>query len=368
MTAPAACIALCDYIRATADPFLDRLMPSHFDHIDLRTYLACRTRAVEALLCSDHPRIHPTARISSHAIIGDSVFIGPHCVIHEFATVRDLCVLASHVHVGFGCEVARATVGSGSTITHRTTLADALVGADVHFGAGVLTANTYLFNADMRRPDRLVSIRMPSEDRYDLGVTKFSAVVGDYARIGMGSMIGPGAAVGIRAVLYPGSMVAGTTISTATVVKSPEVRELRRPDTPPEQSDGIRGGADQAAGSDRRLPAMVSSRLRRRGAQCSRSRWQHSHDDYRLGVQALACGTRRLHRSQPRRRDPRADRRSRRFRHSYPFGALCRVSSVSRGATRPRAVRDNVCLIGYVCAEPYESARYVGRRAVLDCG
>ena len=229
MSLPDESITLGEYIRAADDCYLAHLLSHHFDDVALRTYLAHRTRLVEELLCSSRERIHPTARISPHAIIGESVFVGPHCVIHEFATVRDMCVLASHVHVGFGCEVARTIVGSGSTITHRTTLADALVGAHVHFGAGVLTANTHLFNDDMRRPDRSVSITMPSGGDYDLGVAKFSALVGDRARVGMGSMLGPGAAVGVRAVLYPGSMIAGTTIPAAVIVKSPDLHEAWRP-------------------------------------------------------------------------------------------------------------------------------------------
>jgi bifunctional UDP-N-acetylglucosamine pyrophosphorylase/glucosamine-1-phosphate N-acetyltransferase len=69
------------------------------------------------------------------AITEGAVLIGP------FARLRPGTVLADGVHIGNFVETKNAKIGLGSKANHLTYLGDAVIGASVNIGAGVITCN-----------------------------------------------------------------------------------------------------------------------------------------------------------------------------------------------------------------------------------
>jgi UDP-3-O-[3-hydroxymyristoyl] glucosamine N-acyltransferase len=84
------------------------------------------------------PGIHPTASISSSAMIGLNAHIGPYCVISENATIGDNAVLHSFVTVYRGAQIGDDFMAHSHTVVrervrigHRVTLQNgAVVGSD----------------------------------------------------------------------------------------------------------------------------------------------------------------------------------------------------------------------------------------------
>ncbi|MFO0949019.1 MAG: NTP transferase domain-containing protein [Planctomycetota bacterium] len=130
------------------------------------------------------------------SVIRGPVQIGSRCKIGPFAHVREETELADDVQVGAFVEVVRSKLGNATVAKHLAYVGDAIMGAGVNVGAGVVTAN------------------------YEDGV-KSHTRVDDNAFLGSGAVlvapvaIGPDAIVGAGAVLpknhdvQPGELVFG---------------------------------------------------------------------------------------------------------------------------------------------------------------
>jgi bifunctional UDP-N-acetylglucosamine pyrophosphorylase/glucosamine-1-phosphate N-acetyltransferase len=103
--------------------------------------------------------------------------IGENCRIGPYARLRPGTVLHDHVHIGNFVEIKASTLGRGAKANHLAYVGDAVLGANVNFGAGAITAN------------------------YD-GANKHQTIIGDGAHVGSNSVlvapltIGPGATIG----------------------------------------------------------------------------------------------------------------------------------------------------------------------------
>jgi bifunctional UDP-N-acetylglucosamine pyrophosphorylase/glucosamine-1-phosphate N-acetyltransferase len=73
--------------------------------------------------------------ILDHAEIGDGAVLGP------YAHLRPESRIGEQAHVGNFCETKKTTLGRGSKANHLTYLGDAVIGAGVNVGAGVITCN-----------------------------------------------------------------------------------------------------------------------------------------------------------------------------------------------------------------------------------
>jgi bifunctional UDP-N-acetylglucosamine pyrophosphorylase/glucosamine-1-phosphate N-acetyltransferase len=136
--------------------------------------------------------------IGSYSVIqssklGDSVLVRNGCIL-DTATVGDGAVLGPYAnlrpesdigpaaHVGNFCETKKITLGAGSKANHLTYLGDAIIGAGVNIGAGVITCN------------------------YD-GVNKNTTVIGDRSFVGSDSTLVAPVTIGEGAYVAAGSCI-----------------------------------------------------------------------------------------------------------------------------------------------------------------
>jgi bifunctional UDP-N-acetylglucosamine pyrophosphorylase/glucosamine-1-phosphate N-acetyltransferase len=110
------------------------------------------------------------------AEVGDGALIGP------YAHLRPESKIGPEAHVGNFCETKKITLGRGSKANHLTYLGDAVIGAGVNVGAGVITCN------------------------YD-GVHKHTTSIGDGAFIGSDSTLVAPVSVGDGAYVAAGSCI-----------------------------------------------------------------------------------------------------------------------------------------------------------------
>ncbi len=121
--------------------------------------------------------IHPMTFIHTDVRIGKNCSIGP------MARIRSGTSIGNGVEIGNFAEVSRSTIGPGVTQKHFSFLGDAVLGAEVNIGAGVVTAN------------------------YD-GVEKSKTYIGKKAFIGSGAILVAPNTIGPRAMVGAGSVVA----------------------------------------------------------------------------------------------------------------------------------------------------------------
>jgi len=110
------------------------------------------------------------------AEVGDGALLGP------YAHLRPESRIGAEAHVGNFCETKKITLGRGSKANHLTYLGDAVIGAGVNVGAGVITCN------------------------YD-GVHKHTTSIGDGAFIGSDSTLVAPVSVGDGAYVAAGSCI-----------------------------------------------------------------------------------------------------------------------------------------------------------------
>ena len=140
----------------------------------------------------DGVRIGPFCRLKD-VRLGAGTEVRAHCdldgVISEgavqigpYARLRPGTVLADGAHIGNFVETKNAKIGVGSKANHLTYLGDAVIGAGVNVGAGVITCN------------------------YD-GVNKSTTTIGDGAFIGSNSSLVAPVTIGKDATIGAGAVI-----------------------------------------------------------------------------------------------------------------------------------------------------------------
>lgn len=129
--------------------------------------------------------IHKTAEIESGVTMKGNIIIGKNCFIGAGAYLRGGVYLAENVVVGPGCEIKSSFIFKKTRIAHFNFVGDSLIGEDVNFEAGSITAN--YFNESEKEIELLIDGKIVKT-----GVKKFGALVGDHARIGANAVLDPG--------------------------------------------------------------------------------------------------------------------------------------------------------------------------------
>ncbi len=121
--------------------------------------------------------------------------IGKNCEIRHGAYIRENVILGDGCHIGHSAELKHSIVLNGAAITHFVYVGDSIIGNFVNLGAGVKCANLRLDRKD-------VSVTIDGK-KWNTGLKKFGAVVGDLVQIGCNSVLNPGTLVGKESFSYP---------------------------------------------------------------------------------------------------------------------------------------------------------------------
>lgn len=139
------------------------------------------------------------ARIRSGVYIEGPVYIGPHADIGPNTYIRPYTSIENNVRIGHACEVKNSVILSETHIGHLTYIGDSIIGAKCNFGAGTITANLRLNEAN-------ISVRI-KEQSQDSGRRKFGVIMGDNVKTGINVQIMPGIKIGANAWIGPGAQV-----------------------------------------------------------------------------------------------------------------------------------------------------------------
>ena len=183
--------------------------------------------------------IHPTAVIEGNVIIEANVkvlphatvkgpcFIGAHSIIGNNALVRGSSI-GEHCVIGYNTEV-KDSVLSHHVWTHSTYIGDSVIGENVSFGAGSVTGNLRLDEAEIQS-----SVR---EAKIGTGLMKFGTIIGSDVRVGIHTGINPGIKIGSSSFIGSGVLVSSDIPDRSFVVmKNGEMHvrenktEVKKPD------------------------------------------------------------------------------------------------------------------------------------------
>lgn len=139
--------------------------------------------------------VHVCSSVISNSVVADGSSIGP------FAHIRPGSDVGENVRVGNFVELKKASIGTGSKVSHLTYVGDAEVGSDVNVGCGVVTVN------------------------YD-GKNKHKTIIKNGAFVGSGSNLIAPVEIGERAFVAAGSTITDDVPSQAlSIARSRQVNK-----------------------------------------------------------------------------------------------------------------------------------------------
>lgn len=133
------------------------------------------------------------AYISGNVYIGENCSIGPNCYIRNFASIGDDC------NVGASVEIKGSILGDRTKAPHLAYIPDSVLGNDVNYAAGTITADLRHDNGNVKS--------MVNGELIDTGRRKFGTVMGDGARTGIHTTIYPGRKIWNGKSTVPGQIV-----------------------------------------------------------------------------------------------------------------------------------------------------------------
>ena len=160
--------------------------------------------------------------IGKGSVVEKGAYIEGPCIIGRDTIVRHGAYIRGGAVIGDGCVIGHATEVKGSLFfngakaPHFSYVGDSVIGNNVNLGAGVKCAN---FKLD----EKNVFVAFEGT-RYDTGLKKMGAIIGDGTKIGCNTVLSPGVIIGKCCLCYPSINVAGV-IKEDSVVK-PENRVL----------------------------------------------------------------------------------------------------------------------------------------------
>ena len=169
----------------------------------------------------DHPS--DDVWIAKSARIFPSAYIAGPCVIDEGAEVRHCAfirgsaIIGKNAVVGNSTEIKNAILFDGAQVPHYNYIGDSVLGFKAHMGAGAITSNV--------KADKSLTVVCTPEQKWETGMKKFGAIVGDYGEIGCNSVLNPATIIGRNANVYPLSMVRGVVPQNSIYKRRGEVVE-----------------------------------------------------------------------------------------------------------------------------------------------
>ncbi|SDK89920.1 bifunctional sugar-1-phosphate nucleotidylyltransferase/acetyltransferase [Natronorubrum texcoconense] len=139
------------------------------------------------------------ATVKPGAVIDGPVLIRSGATVGTNASVRGATLIGEGVSVGDGAEVENSVISRGTSIDHRSSVADSILGRNVTVGAGTSVENRRHDGAD-------VEVTVKGEV-ISTGRRRFGVVAGDGAKTGIDTSLTPGVKLTSGATTRPGETV-----------------------------------------------------------------------------------------------------------------------------------------------------------------
>jgi acetyltransferase-like isoleucine patch superfamily enzyme len=155
--------------------------------------------------------IGPGSVVEPGALLNGPAIIGARCEVRQGAYLRGDCVVGDGCVVGHTTEMKHAIMLNGAKAGHFAYIGDSILGNHTNLGAGTKLAN-------LKMVDTPVSVAVEGK-RYDTGLRKFGAVLGDDTETGCNAVTNPGTLLGRRCVVCPCMSVRGGYYRDRSIIR-----------------------------------------------------------------------------------------------------------------------------------------------------
>lgn len=145
--------------------------------------------------------VHKTAKVAPTAYLGAPCIIGANTEVRHCAFIRGSALVGENCVVGNSVELKNVILFDNVQVPHYNYVGDSILGYRSHMGAGSLTSNV--------KSDKTLVVVKNGDNRYETGLKKFGAMLGDCVEVGCNSVLNPGTVVGRNSNIYPLSCVRG---------------------------------------------------------------------------------------------------------------------------------------------------------------
>lgn len=143
------------------------------------------------------------ARIEPGAYVLGPAYIGAGAVVRHGAFVRENVILLRGSVLGHASEAKNALFLPGAHAPHFNYVGDSILGHQVNLGAGTKLSNLGIMSDKDPATGKRPSIQLHIDgQRYDTGLAKLGAILGDQAQTGCNAVLNPGCLIGPRSLVY----------------------------------------------------------------------------------------------------------------------------------------------------------------------
>ncbi|NQT33381.1 MAG: glucose-1-phosphate thymidylyltransferase [Candidatus Omnitrophica bacterium] len=167
----------------------------------------------EAIEVGEGSVIEPGALIKGPTIVGNNTEIRQGAYIRGNVLIGEGCV------VGHTTEIKSSVMLGGSKAGHFAYIGDSILGR-ANLGAGTKLAN-------LKIVDTPVTLKI-DEKKYDTGLRKFGAILGDGVETGCNSVTMPGTLLSKGVLIYPNTTVSGYCASNVMVKLKQDQEKLTK--------------------------------------------------------------------------------------------------------------------------------------------
>jgi len=152
-----------------------------------------------AILSGDQIKIGKGVLIEPGAFIKSPTIIGDQTEIRHGAYIRGNCLIGRNCVVGHVTEVKHTIFLDGAKAGHFAYLGDSILGNQVNLGAGTKLANLRFIKGN-------IAIITP-EGKFETGLRKLGAILGDSVQTGCNTVTNPGTLLGKKSMVIPNTTV-----------------------------------------------------------------------------------------------------------------------------------------------------------------
>jgi NDP-sugar pyrophosphorylase family protein len=147
------------------------------------------------------------AVIEPGAYVKGPAYIGRSATVRHGAYVREDVILLERSILGHASEIKSSVLLPRASAPHFAYVGDSILGQRVNLGAGTKLSNVAVSStrgSDGHRPPVVVVAR---GQRFETGLEKLGAILGDEVRVGCNAVFNPGTLMGPRCLVYPNAVV-----------------------------------------------------------------------------------------------------------------------------------------------------------------
>lgn len=156
--------------------------------------------------------IEDGAHIEENTFIQGPAYIAAGAEVRFGAYIRGDVYVGAKAVVGHDTEVKHSILLPGAKAAHFAYVGDSILGREVNLGAGTKCANV---RVDMGKQNLMLLV---DGQKYDSGLRKFGAIMGNGVSIGCNSVTNPGTLIGRDCLIYSLASMSGYT-PPRTIVK-----------------------------------------------------------------------------------------------------------------------------------------------------